>query len=229
MNHHLILGLSLALIAAPAVPASAAKPPDTWEGLYRVKSKRADLVYLLPGADFRGYTKVIIDTPQVAFKKDWKRDYNSTQRDMGRRVDDKDVRRAIDGGSRRFAEILTKEYGKAGYQVVTEPGPDVLRISTAVINIEVNAPDIMAAGRSRTYSQEAGQATLVLEARDSVSESLLGRAVDARIVGDGAPFARTSVSNAGDFERLFSDWARAGAAGLTALKEQPPFGTTAAR
>ena len=52
-------------IAAPV----AAKPPLNWDGLVQVKAKRLDLVYLQPGADFRGYTKVMLAPTELAFEK----------------------------------------------------------------------------------------------------------------------------------------------------------------
>ncbi len=45
--------------------------PDNWDGLVRVKPKRMDAAYVAPGADFRAYTKVMLDPAEVAFKKDW--------------------------------------------------------------------------------------------------------------------------------------------------------------
>jgi hypothetical protein len=42
----------------------------------------------------------------------------------------------------------------------------------------------MEPGRSHTYSREAGEATLVLEVKDSLSGELLGRAVDERETSD---------------------------------------------
>ena len=44
---------------------SAADMPENWDGLVEVKPKRMDAAYLLPGADFRSYTKVMIDPSEV--------------------------------------------------------------------------------------------------------------------------------------------------------------------
>ena len=56
---------ALSLLAA-GTPAGSA-PPDNWDGLSKIQSKRFDAVYLLPGADFRAYTKVMLDpTDQIA-------------------------------------------------------------------------------------------------------------------------------------------------------------------
>jgi hypothetical protein len=221
MQRGLIAAAAAALLSL-SIPAAAAKAPATWDGLVQVKSKRADLVYLQPEADFRGYSKVMIDTPEIAFRKNWQRDYNRNTVSLGGRISDEDVRKALDVATQGFATILADAYTKAGYQVVAAPGADVLRLSTAVINVSVDAPDVMSAGRTRTYSQEAGQATLVVEARDSVSGAVLGRAVDGRVVGDNGIYLRTSVSNRADFEQLFRSWAKLSADGLNNLKSLSP-------
>ena len=46
------------------------------------------------------------------------------------------------------------------------------------MDVYVTAPDTMQAGRSYTFTVEAGEATLALEARDSETGQLLGRAID---------------------------------------------------
>lgn len=221
MRKFLVAGL-VGVAMAVSSPTSAAKPPDTWDGLLRVDAKRLDAVYLLPDADFRVYTKIIIDAPQIAFRKNWQRDYNSATRGLSGRVTDEDVRRAIDGAGERFREVLTQSYTAAGYAVVSQPGPDVLRLSTAIINVDVVAPDIMTAGRTRTYAEDAGEATLAVEARDSLSGALLGRALDRRVAGDNSTFRRSSVTNRSDFDRLFSVWAKLSVDGLAKLKALSP-------
>ena len=41
---------------------------DSPDGLVKVAPRRMDLAWLRPGADFRVYTKVIVDPTQVAFR-----------------------------------------------------------------------------------------------------------------------------------------------------------------
>jgi Protein of unknown function (DUF3313) len=220
MQRFLIAGLAFTLLFGAAPVQSRA--PDTWDGLLRVRGGQSDLVYLLPEADFRTYTKVMIDVPEVAFRKNWQRDQNSSAHRGTGRISDKDVRDAINEASGRFGEALNEAFTRAGYAVVSEPGPDVLRVSTAIIDLSIAAPDIQTAGRSRSYAREAGEATLVVEARDAVSATLLGRSIDRRIVGGNTSFRRDSVTNRADFERLFSSWARMSAEGLNKLKAHSP-------
>lgn len=222
-----ILALSLGLSTVSALPALAAKAPTTWDNLVQIKSKKLDLVYLLPGADFRGYTKVMLDPTEVAFRKNFVRDYNSgSVMSLDRRVTDADVQRMSGQAKAGFEEVFKEAYEAAGYQVVTEAGPDVLRVRTAVLDLYVTAPDLRSATRSRSYSEEAGEATLVLEVRDSVTGAILGRAVDKRTVGDMGGI-RDSVSNRSDFTQTFKAWAKRGAEGLTELKAQSPISAAA--
>jgi Protein of unknown function (DUF3313) len=217
---HKLFTCTLASLMLVAGTAGLAKPPATWDGLVQVKSKRLNLVYLQPGADFRPYTKVMLDPTEVAFQKNWRRDYNSTA--PGRRISDQELQSAISKGVSAASDIFAEAWTKGGYQVVTAPGPDVLRVTTGVVNIDVNAPDRPSAGRSYSFSSEAGSATLFVEARDSMTGAILGRAVDPRIVGDNSIAWRTSVSNRADFRDMVKTWADASVRGLGELKSLSP-------
>ena len=98
----------------------------------------------------------------------------------------------------------------------------VLRIRTGVIDLAVNAPDIKSANRTYSASWEAGEATLVIEARDSQTGALLGRALDRRLAGDTMPYLRNSVTNKADFKSLFRKWAKLSVDGLKRLQAQSP-------
>jgi hypothetical protein len=222
MRRGLVAFCAVLCLAGPAgLIARAADIPETWDHLVKVKSKAMKAVYLLPGADFKPYTKVMLDQPEAAFRKNWLRDYNrNTSRGLARQLSDKDAENALGQVSASMTKIFTKAFTEGGYQVVTAPGTDVIRIRTAVIDLHVNAPEIMTAGRSRSYAPEAGSATLVLEARDSETGAILGRAVDGKLAGDmgGMMMNRSSVSNRADFEAVFKSWAKASVKGLNTLK-----------
>lgn len=206
-----------------ATTTQAADPPATWDGLVQVPSKRLEIVYLQPGADFRGYTKVMLDPTEVAFEKDWRRDHNRSSTTLTGNVSENELQRIITQGVGEAGEIFTSAWTKGGYEVVSAPGPDVLRISTGVLNIRVTAPDVQTAGRSRTYSEEAGSAVFFVEARDSTTNALLGRAVDPRIIGDDFTTWRTRVSNRADFRDEVKRWAEISVRGVTELKGLSPI------
>jgi len=215
--------LTAAIASATLLAGSAAfaKPPTNWDGLVQVKSKRLDLVYLQPGADFRGYTKVLVEPTEVAFAKNWQRDYNRGSRALSTRVSDRDVQDAVTDGVKAANGIFTDAWIKGGYAVVTEPGPDVLRVKTGIVNITVTAPEQSTAGRSYSFSGEAGFATLFVEARDSLTGALMGRAIDQGIAGHNSAAWRTAASNRADFRQMVETWAKISVRGVTELKSLP--------
>jgi hypothetical protein len=221
----LLASLAAAVLLATAVvsPTHAAENA-TWEGLQKVKSKRLDNAWLLPGADFRGYTKVIIDPLEVAFRKNWERDMNRASRSARARVSAEDADRIRREMGEGFREVLVEDFTRAGYQVVNEPGPDVLRLTPGLVDVWINAPDTMQPGRTYSYTVEAGEATLALEARDSETGQLLGRAVDKRRTGDTGIWTwTTSVTNRAEFTQMFRQWSQILTNGLAALKEASPI------
>ncbi len=224
MTRRVLTVLAAVCLLGSAAPAAlAASPPATWDGLNLVKAKKVDAAYVAPGADFRPYTKVMLDPTEVAFKKDWVRDYNNETLELDERISKEDAQKMLDTARTGFEDIFQKAYAKAGYQVVTQPGPDVLRVRTGVANLYVTAPDRPTAGRTRNFSRDAGAATVVIEARDSESGALLGRAVDSRTAGDTGPYMRNSVTNRSDFSMLFERWAKISTDGLNELKAMSPF------
>jgi hypothetical protein len=209
---------------APAVGAKDA-PPTNWDGLVQVKGKM-DLAFVLPGADFRPYGKVMLDRTEVAFKKNWMRDMNDSV-GTARRMSDADAMKIMEAARSGFADVFEEAFREAGYQVVTEPGPDVLRVSTGVLDLYINAPAaIEPVGVSRTYTANAGEATLVVEARDSQTNALMGRVIDRRETRNSMGMQRSSsVMNKQDFRELFKSWARITAKGLDSLKAISPVPT----
>lgn len=213
---------ALLLAILPVMPASAQSEPaaQSWDGLVEVNARRIDAAFLAPGADFRPYTKVMIEEPDVAFRQNWLRDMNRS-RSPGRRVTETDAARIQESVSASTIDIFSRAFTDAGFEVVTRLGPDVLRIRTGIVDLFVNAPDTMSAGRSTTFTTNAGEATLVLEARDGQTNALLARVVDRRETR-GIPGPTNRVTNNSEFRTLANNWARIAASRLTTLKEISP-------
>jgi hypothetical protein len=214
----LALGCGTAAFAGTAL---AAATPETWDGLVRVKSKKLPIVWLQPGADFSGYRRVMLDPTEVSFEKNWARDYNRNIKGFNGRVSDADVENAVLKGADAATDIFAEAFTKAGYPVVKEAGPDVIRVRTLIMNIAVRAPDVRTSGRSNSYAGEAGEASLVVEVRDSETGALLGRGLDRRLAGGDLWTLRNSVTNRSDFRNLVRRWADTSARGLTELKALP--------
>jgi hypothetical protein len=219
----LLLGAALASLAASVVAQGV---PATTEGLVKVPSKRLGAVYLAPGADFKAYTKIMIDPVQVSFRKGWLKDVNSS-RGLTGKVSEQDAQQIAAAIRTGFQDIFAAEFKAKGYEIVNAPAPDVLRLSAEVANVYISAPNPMGGGAgTRTYTVEAGEATMALAGRDSTTGAVLGLAVDRRTTGGaGHATLATSSSNRFEFEELFRDWARACVRGLDQLKAQSPLPT----
>ena len=71
-----VRSLLVALALLLAAPGSVAQ--DSWDGLQRVPSKEFDEMWLMAGADFGSYHKVLLDPIEVSFRKNWERSVNRT-------------------------------------------------------------------------------------------------------------------------------------------------------
>ena len=199
--------LALASLAlAGGVAVTKEKPPEEWDGLQRVKLKGMDAAYARPGADFSVYTKIIIDPIQVAYAKDWdkKSNYNNQKISASKLEEIKTKLGKL--AEETFAEEFSK---KGGAQIVTTPGPDVLRFSSAIVDLWPRAVDTQEPGRTYTFTTSAGSAVLFAELRDSETNQLIGRVVDGREARNSGTMRWTnSVENSAEARAMMSDWAR---------------------
>jgi hypothetical protein len=227
MEHRMkIRTFAIMALVMMGTPASLfAQDKTSWDDLSLVKSSRFQRVYLLPGANFSQYNKVMFDKTEVAFVKDWLKDYNRYAGTLSRRISSDRANEVLQEVSTTFGDVFEKAFQDGGFQVVQSPGPDVVRIRTGVVDLSVSAPDIKEASRSFSGSWEAGQATLFLEARDSQTGALLGRALDRQLAGDSRAMMRNSVTNRSDFKVLFKRWAKESVEGFQQLKSTPGIQT----
>lgn len=218
-----LVALFACAVAAPVVHAAAA---ESWDGLVEVRSKRFDAAWVAPGADLRPYAKVMLDPTEASFRPDWLRNVNQG-RSLADRVSPERAERILAAARTNFADVFAEELGRAGYEIVTAPGPSVLRVSPSITNLYVNAPDPQGASSARTYAANAGEAKMVLEVRDSVSNALLARVVDERETRENFGLQQASrLTNESDFRGLFRSWAAVSARGLESLKALSPVPET---
>ena len=199
------LWIAVVLVLPHSLPAADA-PQTSKDGLELKTQTKQRLVYVRPGATFSQYNRVAVLDCYVEFSKDWLRDYNRSA-DLSRRISDSDLDRAKTDLSAQFKKIFTDELMRGGYEVVDAAGPDVLVLRPALVNIAVNAPDLMTPGRSATYAYSAGQMTLYLEVWDSQSNTILARVVDARADQNVYGQRMTSVDNRAAADRILKGWA----------------------
>jgi hypothetical protein len=205
-----IAGLSAGLIlGCPAGFAADESPPEvTTDGLHLYKQTKERLAYVQPGATFTQYKRLAILDCDVEFSQDWVQDYNRDQRDLSRRIKPSDLERAKAALQKDFKKVFTQALQQGGrYQVTDSRGPDVLELRPGLVDIRVNAPDLMSAGRSASYVESAGEMTLYLELWDSGSNTLLARVTDVRVDPRRYGQRASSVTNQAAANRLMRSWA----------------------
>lgn len=205
-----VLPLFLLGLAAPAAFADEHElANETHDGLVLVPDRKVAAAYADPEADFGIYNKIMILDCYVAFKKDWQRDQKRTGSRIS--VSSNDMDRIKAGVAELFREVFTEELSKdGGYEIVDTAGDDVLLVRPAIIDLDVEAPDLGTAGRTRTYTTTAGAATLFIELYDSVTGDILARAADrkeARTMGGYLTYSNR-VTNTADARRMMRKWAK---------------------
>lgn len=190
------------------VQAKDPPPQATDDGLVLKQSTRERLVYVKPGATLAPYDRVAIIDCYVEFEKNWERDYNRSSTGVDGRVTDKDVERMKEKLAAEFKKVFTDEFHESGYQVVDQAAPGVLVLRPALTNVDVNAPDVMTAGISRTIVRSAGQMTLYLELWDSATDTIIARIIDAQADDEDFPRVASSVTNKAAANRILRSWAK---------------------
>ncbi len=210
--------MKLSLVAASlmllvACQSTSKTPQVSQDGMQLKIDKRSTIAYKKAGVDFAEYSKVQILPSQVAFKKNWQRDYNRSQASLSTRVKDEDVLRIKAGVAKLFDEIFKEEFAKGNNNnnaLVETTSSGTLILKPAIINLEVNAPDIKTSINVKSYVQDAGQATLFLELYDGVSGEILARIIDTEVVGDNAYTQWANrVTNTANAKRTIRKWAKA--------------------
>ncbi|MFA9561971.1 MAG: DUF3313 domain-containing protein [Nitrospirota bacterium] len=171
------------------------------------KEGEGNLVYMNPKAKWKNYNKIMLDAVSVWFGKD------SQASDTGV-VPPDDVRALANSFYKKLSEHLSKDY-----TIVQSSGPDVMRLSVALTDIEHGMPlldsistvalsPIYALDKDRKVASSThffvGHANVEGRIVDSMSGELLGAGIDQRAggrkLGKGIGFWR-------DVENVFDYWA----------------------
>jgi hypothetical protein len=213
INNRLLLAFAFAvvLVGCETAPPTIQAGPDaelSFDGLHKVDNSHADLAWARPDFDISGYTKIWPLKGSIEYRQVKDRGRSSLARSQGGPyfIDDKS-RAEFEGlVSETFKEELRK---LERFEIVDEPGPDVMTIQGALLDVVSNVPPEPVGTRSYVFLSSVGEATLVLEIRDSETGTILARSVDRRAaepIGDTFRYSN-SVSNSAEVKRLIRHWA----------------------
>jgi Protein of unknown function (DUF3313) len=205
MYRTLMAMFTLLLVAALSGCASgpSGKPEledtQTFDGLVKVKKPAAGVAWMRPDLSLAGYTKIMLRNAGIEY-----RPVPRADRDKAFPLNEKQKARLQKTVGDAFRAELAKS---TKFELVTEPGPDVLTIWGGLLDVvSFVPPEPM--GRSDVYLRSIGEATLVLEIRDSESNATLVRILDRRAADSGQTFQMSNtVTNWSEVQHLARTWA----------------------
>lgn len=209
---NLIITLSLLVTVFTLGCASTSEtvPTTTPDGLDLVRSDKHSAVYVKSEAQLDIYDEFAIVPCEVAFRKNWQRDYNSAHRSSGQQIKERDIDRI----KRELGEECTAFFTDAlseepSYNLVTEwqEGQDVLLVRPNIVNLNITSPDVSSPSMTRSYSASAGSMTLYLELIDAETSEVLVRAYDSKADPDSFVNYANKITNRQAADRMLKSWA----------------------
>ncbi len=202
---------TVVLVACTTAPPTIQTGPDaelSFDGLHKVDNSQADVAWARPDFDISGYTKIWLVGAGIEYRQVKDRGRSTMARSQGGPyfIDDKSRAQF----EKLVGEVFNEEFQKIEkYELVDGPGPDVLMIRGGLLDVTSYVPPDPIGGRSYIYLSSVGEATLVLELRDSETGTILARSVDRRAAETiGGTFTRSnSVTNSAEARRLIRFWA----------------------
>lgn len=205
-----LLALAFLILGCAAERTVVTSSTVNYEGLAEVKRPKFDVAQVRPDTRFSAYDGIIVSAPELAFKTP---DRSKKQFPL-----DEDQKR-------RFQEVLANAFSTEftslqNLELKEQPGPSVLELTVRVENITATVPS----GRKAPIGfalTAIGEATLVLELRDSQSQQILARGADTSAI-QGAALGQDGgiVTRWEDVEKLCSGWASMTRSRLDALIDQ---------
>ena len=208
----------LPTLAIAALVAGCSSTPEVQTGdnaeviegtsLHKVDNSRVQMSYIDPDADLSKYNRVLVrplGVDKVEIIQPSKTTSIAGRRDWVLTDKDKQALQTV------FHEVMVKQLQeKGGYEVVDEPGDDVLEIAAMITAIAPSGPKddnrSRPTGRSQVYTEGAGSIAVAVAYGDSETGEVLGLAKDSRS-SNSYWGANNSVSNMADVRRMFTSWA----------------------
>lgn len=182
----------------------------TFDGLTRMDGTIMDAVWALPDIDLTAYSKVMFEGLGVEYREVSGPYSGRAGSTTARRSSQSEF--ALHPDTRALFEeeiagAFREEMARSEvFEIVEEASPEVLLIRGGLLDVVSRVPP-ETIGRSRIFLDSVGEATLVLEIRSSVSNSIYVRAIDRRAAASGATMRESSrVANRAEVRRLGRRW-----------------------
>ena len=203
-------GVALAIGCESNGPPLQLGSEESFDGLVRVENASATAVWIDRDFDLSGYSQVKFEGVGIEY-----RDVANTPRRAVRSARNQKVRAfsLSEDAKARLRDTLDTEFRKElsrseRFELTEQTGPGVLRIQAELLDVVAFVPG--GASGELTLSS-AGEATLVLELRDSQTNATLARIVDrraaTRAAGTSVGSRPTAATNPEAVRQLAATWA----------------------
>jgi len=174
----------------------------------KISGKKLQAVFTTNTRNLSAFNKINLLAASVDFRKYWERDQrrNSLNR---RGVSAEDIAKIKSSLAEEFTNIISSSLVEAGYKLIDEPDEGTLIIRPPIINLDITAPDTEFAGRTRSYTNTAGEMALYLEYFNPQTAELIATASDQQRDPRFSDYYTwtTSVSNRAAARRMIHAWA----------------------
>ena len=201
--------LSAGCATEPAAIQQGADAEVSFDGLHKVDNAQADSAWARPDFDISSYNKIMLEGAGIEYTPETNKGRTSRDRSKGGPyfMDDATRERFEKLVRETFAEEMAKS---EKFTIVDEAGPDVLVVWGGLLDVTSYVPPDNVAGRSEIYLSTVGAATLVLELRDSETNTTLARSIDRRAAErqSGQMTNSNRVTNSSEVRRLIRFWGK---------------------
>jgi len=168
---HSLFAFFTLLCASPLLVLGAAD-----NGLEQIEG-RFQAFYWKPGETLSQYKRLVLLDSLVQFQDNWLRDENRGKR-PNEQIKEEDMAEISQTLSDQFKEVFTEVLtDNDGYEMVNVGAADVLILRPAILNLDIGQSVYKARSGTETSPLKM---TLVLEFYDSVTSTLIGRAMEIR-------------------------------------------------
>jgi hypothetical protein len=219
----MIIVVSVLITVFSTAPSTIHVGPDaevSYDGLHRIDNSAFKLAWADPDIDYSRYKKIILGGAFFEFRAVKK---STSRTSMRASSGNENVFWITDADKERLKQemstIFNEEIAKSTRFAVTDtPGDDVLIISGGLHDIVSHVPPELF-GRGEIYLRSVAEATLILEAADSMSDEVLIRAVERRAAEriSGDAIMVNDVTTWAEIRRLGRYWASKLREGLDAI------------
>ncbi len=200
----IVLVLTVGCATSTPTLDTSADAGRSYDGLTPMQDTVADRIWVRPDFDLSGYTKLLVQPAGIQYRPVKQTSRLRSSRSNAFPLTDKQKSLLINIVSEEFDKALAE---LKRYVIVDEPGPDVLLLRGALLDVVSRMPPEQI-GRVDFYLASVGEATLLIELADSESGTTLVRVLDRRAAAQQGYLQRSNVvTSRAEVRRLARSWA----------------------